>query len=71
MFVASYDDGEECPEELVVYFTVAQWSSNTVRDTITRFGAKILEVGLTVVTIALYCCNALVSGIGWPVPGVR
>jgi len=39
----SYDDGEECPEELVVYFTVAQWSSNTVRDTITRFGAKILE----------------------------
>ena len=56
---------------MVVYFTVAQWSSNTVRDTITRFGAKILEVGLTVVTIALYCCNALVSGIGWPVPGVR
>ena len=51
LFVVSYDDGEECPEELVVYFPVAQWSSNTVRDTITRFGAKILEVGL------VYCCR--------------
>jgi len=38
-----YDDGDECPEELVIHWTVAQWSSNTVRDTITRFGARIIE----------------------------
>lgn len=39
----SYVDGEECPEELVIHFTVAQWSSNTVRDTVARFGARIIE----------------------------
>ena len=37
-------DGDECPEELVIHFTVAQWSSNTVRDTVARFGARIIEV---------------------------
>ena len=35
-----YTEGEECPEELVINFTVAQWSSNTVRDCITMFGAR-------------------------------
>lgn len=39
-----YAEGEECPEELVINFTVAQWSSNTVRDCITMFGARIIEV---------------------------
>jgi len=39
----SYDEGEECPEELVIHFTVAQWSSNTVRDCIAKFGARIIE----------------------------
>ena len=39
-----YVEGEECPEELVINFTVAQWSSNTVRDCITMFGARIIEV---------------------------
>ena len=33
-----YQEGEECPEELVIHYTVAQWTSNTVRDTIERFG---------------------------------
>ena len=40
----TYQEGEECPEELVIHFTVAQWSSLTVRDTITRLGARIVEV---------------------------
>ena len=44
MCYCSYVDGEECPEELVIHFTVAQWSSNTVRDTVARFGARIIEV---------------------------
>ena len=39
-----YQEGEECPEELVIHYTVAQWTSNTVRDTIERFGARIVEV---------------------------
>ena len=43
-FFFSYDEGEECPEELVIHFTVAQWSSNTVRDCIAKFGARIIEV---------------------------
>ena len=41
---ARYTEGEECPEELVINFTVAQWSSSTVRDCITMFGARIIEV---------------------------
>ena len=40
----SYEEGEECPEELVIHYTVAQWTSLTVRDTIERFGARIVEV---------------------------
>ena len=40
----SYEEGEDCPEELVIHYTVAQWTSLTVRDTIQRFGAKIVEV---------------------------
>ena len=44
MCYCSYVDGDECPEELVIHFTVAQWSSNTVRDTVARFGARIIEV---------------------------
>ena len=43
-YCARYAEGEECPEEMVIHFTVAQWSSNTVRDCITRFGARIIEV---------------------------
>ena len=39
-----YEEGEECPEELVIHYTVAQWTSLTVRDTIERFGARIVEV---------------------------
>ena len=40
----SYEEGAECPEELVIHYTVAQWTSLTVRDTIERFGARIVEV---------------------------
>ena len=40
-----YVEGEECPEELVIHYTVAQWTSLTVRETIERFGARIVEVG--------------------------
>ena len=39
-----YEEGDQCPEELAINFTVAQWSSNTVRDCITMFGARIIEV---------------------------
>ena len=44
ILVIRYAEGKECPEELVINFTVAQWSSNTVRDCITMFGARIIEV---------------------------
>ena len=40
----SYQEGAECPEELIIHYTVAQWTSLTVRDTIERFGARIVEV---------------------------
>lgn len=58
-----YAEGEECPEELVINFTVAQWSSNTVRDCITMFGARIIEVIIvcschllfSVLSCLLYC----------------
>ena len=39
-----YQEGPECPEELIIHYTVAQWTSLTVRDTIERFGARIVEV---------------------------
>ena len=40
----TYQEGAECPEELIIHYTVAQWTSLTVRDTIERFGARIVEV---------------------------
>ena len=52
----------------MVYFTVAQWSSNTVRDTITRFGAKILEVGLL---CCIVHCNYCIVAMSVSRPGVR
>ena len=51
-----YAEGEECPEELVINFTVAQWSSNTVRDCITTFGARIIEVIIDCSCHLLFCC---------------
>ena len=49
----SYEEGEECPEELVIHFTVAQWSSLTVRETIMRSGARIVEVRLLIISSAV------------------
>ena len=56
---ARYTEGEECPEELVINFTVAQWSSNTVRDCITMFGARIIEVRIDC-SCHLSCLGAIV-----------
>ena len=52
-----YAEGDECPEELVINFTVAQWSSNTVRDCITTFGARIIEVIIDCSCHLLFCCH--------------
>ena len=53
MDLLRYEEGEECPECLVIHFTVAQWSSLTVRETIQRAGAKIVE-GIISTTDTLY-----------------
>ena len=51
----------------MINFTVAQWSSNTVRDCITMFGARIIEVIIdcschllfSVLSCLLYCCHLM------------
>ena len=40
----SYDEDTELPEDLVINFTVAPFSSKTVHECIQRLGARVIEV---------------------------